>query len=161
MKKLLIYTYIIWGVTIMSSCSATKNPGLSNMVAIMQVDEPIPGVCNNSRVIAILPFSGNGQVEAQGPMTDEEIEEQLNASVNFLQNKPDYNDKGMVNLIINCEGEMVRCQIDNKTKSPELDEQIVSVFAKLKKWKAGTVNGEPVDTSVLYSFKIENGKIVL
>ena len=131
------------------------------MVATMQVNEPIPGVCDNSRIIAILPIPGNGQVKAQSPMTSQEIEEQLNANVSFLKDKPDYNDKGMVNLIINCNGEMVRCEIDNKTKSPELDKQIVAVFATLKQWKAGTINGKPVDTSVLYSFKIVNGKLSL
>lgn len=127
----------------------------------MQVDEPIPGVCNNSRVVVMLPFPGNGQIKAQAPITDQEIEEQLNTNVSFLNDKPDYTDEGMVNLIINCEGEMVRCQIDNKTKNPDLDNQIVAVFAKLKKWEAGTINGDPVDNCVLYSFKIENGKISL
>lgn len=131
------------------------------MVATMQVNEPIPGVCDNSRIIAILPFPGNGQVKAQAPMTNQEIVEQLNANVGFLQDKPDYNDKGMVNLIINCNGEMVRCEMDNKTKSPELDKQIAAVFARLKQWKAGTINGKPVDSVVLYSFKIENGKLSL
>ena len=67
----------------------------------------------------------------------------------------------MVGLIVNCKGELVQCAIDNKTKSSELDAQIVAVFAKLQKWTAGKVNNVPVDTSVLYSFTIENGKIVL
>ena len=161
MNKILIYTFVIVGFAMMSACSTTKKSNLGNMVATMQVNEPIPGVCNNSKIIVILPFPGNGQVEAQAPLTDQEIEEQLNTHVDFLQDKPDYNDKGMVNLIINCNGEMVRCEIDNKTKDPELDKQIVAVFATLKKWKAGTINGEFVDTSVLYSFTIENGKISL
>ncbi len=161
MKKILIYSFVVFGFAIITSCSSTKSSSTSNMVATMQVKEAIPGVCNNSRIIAILPFPGNGQVKAQPPLTDKEIEEQLNSYVSFLNEKPDYNDKGMVNLIINCKGEMVQCKIDNKTKNPELDEQIVAVFAKLKKWKPGTINGEAVDTSVLYSFKIENGKISL
>ncbi|MFD0975441.1 hypothetical protein [Salinimicrobium gaetbulicola] len=161
MKKILTFTLIVFGLAIMSSCSSTKNTGMNNIIATMQVEEPIPGVCNNSRVIAILPFLQNGQVEAQAPLTDQEIEEQLNSNVHFLQDKPDYNDKGMVNLIINCKGQMVRCEIDNKTKSTELDQQLVAVFAKLEKWKAGSINGESVDTSVLYSFTIENGKIHL
>lgn len=161
MKKIPVFTLIVVGFALISSCSSTRNLGMSNMVATMQVDEPIPGVCNNSKVIAILSFPGNGQVKAQAPLTDQEIEEQLNSIVSFIKDKPDYNDKGMVNLIINCKGEMVRCEIDNKTKYPELDEQIVTVFAQLKVWKPGTINGEPVDTSVLYSFNIENGKISL
>lgn len=161
MKKRSIFSFMVLGFAIISSCSTTKNTGVSNMVATMQVTEPIPGVCNNSRVIAILPFPGNGQIKAQAPLTNQEIEEQLNSNVNFFHDKSDYNDKGMVNLIVNCKGQMVRCKIDNKTKSPTLDEQIVAVFSILEKWKPGTINGESVDTSVLYSFKIENGIISL
>jgi hypothetical protein len=143
------------------ACSTTKNSSLGNMLAIMQVDEPIPGVCDNSKVIAILPFPGNGQVKAQAPLSDEEITKKLNEEVDFLKDKPDYKDKGMVNLIINCEGKMVRCQIDNKTQSPELDQQIVKVFSKMTEWKAGSVNGKTVDTSVLYNFEIVDGEISL
>jgi hypothetical protein len=161
MKKISIFTFIVFVFAIISSCSSTKNSGMNNMLAIMQVDEPIPGVCDNSRVIAILPIPGNGQIKAQAPLTDQEIEKQLNSNLSFLRDKPDYKDKGMVNLIINCKGQMVRCEIDNKTKNPELDKQIVAVFSKLEKWEAGTINGEFVDTSVLYSFTIENGIISL
>jgi len=131
------------------------------MVATMQVDEPISGVCNNSNVIAILPIPGNGQIKAKAPLTNEEVTKRLNAEVDFLNDKSDYNDEGMVNLIINCEGKMVRCQIDNKTQNPELDQQIVEVFSKMVDWKAGTVNGKRVDTSVLYRFEIKNGIISL
>lgn len=127
----------------------------------MQVDEPIPGVCDNSRVYAILPIKGNGQVDAKPQLTEPEIEAKLNEEVAFLKQNTGYKDKGMVGLIINCKGEMVRCQIDNKTKSPELDDQIVAVFATLQNWKAGSINGQAVDTSVLYSFEIKDGKITL
>jgi hypothetical protein len=67
----------------------------------------------------------------------------------------------MVNLIVNCKGELVRCVIDNKTKNPELDSQIVAVFSELKVWTAGKINNNSVDTSLLYSFVIKNGKITL
>ena len=86
---------------------------------------------------------------------------ELNEKVPFLKDKPDYEDSGMVGLIINCKGELVKCDIDNKTKSPELDAQIVAVFATMKTWTAGTINKVSVDTSELYSFTIKNGKIVL
>lgn len=161
MKKTMILFAIILGIAIINSCSTTRTGGMNNMIATMQVDEPIPGVCDNSKVIAILPFPGNGQIKAKAPMTNEEIEEKLNTNVSFLKDKSNYTDKGMVGLIINCEGKMVQCKIDNKTKDPELDKQIVSVFSELKIWQPGTINGNSVDTSVLYSFKIENGKIIL
>ncbi len=148
-------------MVIISSCATTNNSSVKNMVARMEVKEPIKGVCDNANVIAILPFPGNGQVKAKAPKTDEEITLQLNSQVSFLKDKSDYEDKGMVNLIINCKGELVRCTISNKTKSPELDSQIVAVFAEMKKWTAGKINNINVDTVVLYSFTIKNGKIIV
>lgn len=156
MKKIFISAIAL---SILFSCSTTKNSSMTNMIATMQVNEPIPGVCDNSKVIAILPVPGNGQIKAQAPLSDEELTTMLNEEVDFLKGKKDYKDKGMVNLIINCKGKMVRCQIDNKTQSPELDQQIVDVFSKMVDWKAGTLNGKPVDTSVLYSFEIKKGII--
>ena len=158
MKKLFISTIAL---SFLFSCSSTKNISMGNMIATMQVDKPLLGVCDNSKVIAILPFPANGQIKAQAPLTDEEITKKLNDEVDFLKNKTDYNDKGMVNLIVNCEGKMVRYQIDNKTQSPELDQQIVNVFSQMIDWKAGTIHGKFVDTSVLYSFEIKNGVISL
>lgn len=145
----------------LQACSTSKNSSMKNMMAVMQVDEPIPGVCDNSQVIVILPFPGNGQVKAAAPFTDEEITKKLNEEVPFLEGKSGYNDKGMVGLIVNCKGKMVQCEIDNKTKSTELDQQIVAVFAQMVDWKAGTYHGKPVDTSVLYSFEIKDGVISL
>ncbi len=160
-KKLITICFGLTAIGIISSCATSSNSSIYNMVARMEVKEPIEGVCDNSNVIAILPIPGNGQVKAQAPKTNEEITLELNSKVNFLKDKPDYEDTGMVNLIINCNGELVRCEMDNKTKSPELDSQIVAVFAEMKTWIAGKINNNSVDTSVLYSFTIKNGKIIL
>ena len=154
------------GIVLISSCStsrksSTNQSNAMNMVARMEVKEPIEGVCDNANVIAILPFPGNSQVSAKPPKTKEQISEELNTKVIFLKDKTDYGDKGMVHLIVNCKGDLVRCEIDNKTKSPELDSQIVAVFAEMKQWTAGMVNNKSVDTSVLYSFTIKNGKITV
>lgn len=158
LKSILMSLLIIGFI---SSCGTSKTGSMNNFVARMQVDEPIDGVCDNSNVLAILPLDNNGQVEAQPPKTEEELTKDLNSKVSFLKDKPDYEDEGMVSLIINCKGEMVRCEIDNETKSPELDSQIVAVFSELKKWTAGKLHDKSVDTIVLYSFKIKNGKIDL
>jgi DNA-binding protein YbaB len=158
MKRTLLSTLAF---TSLLACSTSKNSSMKNMVATMEVKEPIPGVCNNANVMVILPFPGNGQVKAQAPLSKAELAEKLNTEVDFLHDKPTYTDKGMVSLIVNCKGKMVRCQIDNKTQHPELDAQIVAVFATMKDWEAGTINGQRVDTSILYSFKIEAGKISL
>lgn len=160
-NKLSAIYFALLCTAIMASCGAPKQTSFGNFVAKMEVKEPITGVCDNDNVIFMLPLSGNGQVAAKSPKTDAEIEADLNAKVLFLKDKTTYEDKGMVGLIINCKGEMVQCQIDNKTKSTELDSQIVAVFAELKTWTAGNINGKPYDTSVLYSFTIKDGKISL
>jgi hypothetical protein len=160
-NKLVKICISLLAIGIINSCASSENSSMYNMVARMEVKEPIPGVCDNANVIAILPFPGNGQMKARAPKTNEEITQELNSKVSFLKDKPDYEDKGMVHLIINCKGELVKCETDNKTKSPELDSQIVAVFAELKMWTAGKINHHSVDTSVLYSFTIKNGKIIL
>jgi len=146
---------------LVSSCATTPKKTTNNLIARMQVKEPIEGVCDNANVIVIMTFMNKDEVEAKAPKTDAELTLQLNSQVTFLKDKPDYEDKGMVNLIVNCKGELVRCQIDNKTKSPELDSQIVAVFAEMKKWTPGKVNNVSVDTAILYSFTIKNGKITV
>lgn len=147
-------------IALLSSCASKKSSSsLNNMVARMQVKEPIPGVCDNNNVFAILPIKGNGQVKAVPPKTKEEITAELNAKVTFLKDKADYEDKGMVRLIINCKGDMVLCTTSNKTKSPDLDSQVLAVFAELKKWIPGKIGNVNVDTVELYSFTVKNGKI--
>jgi hypothetical protein len=146
---------------ILSACGTSKNSSANNMVARMQINEPIKGLCDSKNVIVVLPFPGNGQVKAQAPKSEEEITEELNAKVVFLKDKPTYEDKGMLGLIINCKGQLVKCEMDNKTKNADLDRQIVAVFANLKQWKAGKINNTPVDTAELFSFTIKNGKITI
>jgi hypothetical protein len=95
------------------------------------------------------------------PISKQEIEAKLNAELKFLSENPTYTDNGMIGLIVNCKGELVQCKMDNKTKSAELDKQIETVFNSLGEWKAGKLDGKFVDTSNLFSFTIEKGKIKL
>jgi hypothetical protein len=124
----------------------------------MEVKEPIPGLCNDKQVYALFP-SFKGQVEAVSPLTKEQILERLNNEVQYLKDNEKYDDKGMIGLVINCKGVVVKCEMDNKTKTPELDKQIEAVFNSLGEWKAGKLNGKNVDTSRLFSFKIKNGEM--
>lgn len=132
----------------------------AQFVARMEVKEPIPGLCNDKEVYALLP-SFKGQKEAVCPLSKEAIEERLNSEVQFLKDHSGYEDKGMMGLVINCKGDVVRCKMDNKTKSPELDQQIEAVFNSLGEWKAGKLNNRNVDTSKLFSFNIGKGKLAL
>jgi len=160
MKKQLLSTICICFLALgINSCASKKNSTLLNMVARMEVKEPIKDLCDQNNVYVILPMSGNGQVKAIAPKSNAEITKELNAKVDFLKDKPDYEDKGSVNLIVNCKGKLVQCKISNKTKSPELDSQIEAVFAELTNWTPGSMHQKPVDTANLTSFTIKDGKI--
>lgn len=129
----------------------------AQFVAKMEITEDIPGICDKNEVYSLFP-SFSGQVEAKCPVTKEEILRRLNSEVQFAKDNPKYDDKGMIGLIINCKGEVVQCKMDNKTKNAELDKQIEAVFNSLGTWTAGTLNGNAVDSSRLFSFKIKNGQ---
>ena len=130
------------------------------MVAKVEIKEKIDGICDVKNVYSLFPMFGD-QKEAICSVPDSIIEERLNKEVEFLKDKPKYNDKGMVSIIINCKGEVVQCKIDNETKSPILDEQVVNVFKTLTSWKPGKLNDKDVDSMRLWSFELKKGKIKL
>ena len=132
----------------------------AQLVAKVEIKEPIPGLCNEKAVYSLFPMFGD-QVIAACPVSNEEILSRLDTAVTFLKDNPKYKDKGMVSVMINCKGEVVKCEMDNKTKDATLDSQIVAVFASLGSWKAGLLNGKPVDSVRLFSFEIKKGKITL
>ena len=91
----------------------------AQFVAKMQLKEPIKGLCSND-VYTLLP-SFKGQKEPICPVSVEDITKRLNQEVTYLKDSSNYEDKGMVDIIINCKGEVVKCEIDNKTRNPILD----------------------------------------
>lgn len=132
----------------------------SQLVARAEIKEKIDGICDIKNVYTLFPMFGD-QVEAVCSVADSTVERRLNEEVAFLKDKPKYSDKGMVSIIINCKGEVVQCKIDNETKSPELDQQVVDIFKTLTSWKAGKLNGKEVDSLRLWSFEVKKGKISL
>jgi len=144
----------------LSLCLLLTTLSLSaQFVAKMEIKEPIKGLCSEKDVYALFPMGD--QKEAVCPVTEAEISRRLDSAVVFLKENPDFKDKGMVSVIINCKGEVVKCEMDNKTKDPELDKQIVAVFAVLGQWKAGKIGKKEVDSVKLFSFEIKKGKIRL
>ena len=132
----------------------------AQFVAKVEVKEHIEGICNEKEVYSLFPMFGD-QKEALCPVTKNEISRRLDSAVTFLTENPKHNDKGMVGIWINCKGEVVKCEMDNKTKDATLDSQIVAVFNTLGKWQAGLLNGKPVDSLKLFSFEIKKGKLSL
>ena len=150
MKKILVATALL-----LAGYGAT-----AQFVAKLEVTEEVKGICDKHDVYTLLPMF-KGQVEAACPVSKEGLEYRLNSGVPFLADNPKYKDEGMIGLYINCKGQVVKCKMDNKTKNPELNQQIETVFSNLGEWKAGTLNGHKVDSYKLFSFKIKKGKLVI
>jgi hypothetical protein len=131
------------------------------MLARVEIKEPIEGICDTKNVYVMFSMLDKAQVDAVCSIPDSTIENRLNSEVEFIKDKPNYKDKGMVDVIINCKGEVVQCKTDNKSKSPILDEQILSVFKTLTTWKAAKLNDKDVDSMKIFSFEVKGGKIIL
>lgn len=132
----------------------------SQFVARAEIKEKIDGICDIKNVYSLFPMFGD-QKQAICSVADSTIETTLNEEVAFLKDNPEHNDKGMVSIIINWKGEVVQCKIDNESKSPVLDEQILKVFKSLTSFTAGKLNGKKVDSIRLWSYEVKNGKIKL
>jgi DNA-binding protein YbaB len=151
MKRLIV---VIFSILTYQAASA-------QFVARMQPKDTdtLTGVCDRNNIITVLSMFKEQQ-EAVCSVSEKEIEKRLNSEVIYLKGHLD-DDKGIVGIVINCQGEVIQCKIDNKTKSEELDRQILAVFITLTNWKPAKLNSKKVDSMRLFGFDIEKGKIVL
>ena len=134
----------------------------AQFVARMEVKDKdtLNGVCDRRDIYTMFPMFKE-QEEAVCSVSNKEIGKRLNDEVSYLKENTVKEDKGIVSIIINCKGEVIRCATDNKTKSEELDKQILAVFLTLKEWKPAKLNGKKVDSLRLFGFDIADGKIGL
>jgi hypothetical protein len=131
----------------------------AQFIATVEMKEPVEGICNNTKVYAL--FKGfQGQIPPKCSLTNEEIQKLLN-EVPFLKANPKFKGKGMAGVYINCKGEAIGWEIDNKSKSEELDKQLLEVFKTLTSWTQGKLNGMSVDARELISYTIKKGVLTL
>jgi len=129
----------------------------------MKVNDNVKGLCDKSKVYSLYmmkQFPGSNATEGQYPMNDIELLKLLNEKVTFLKENPKYKGKFSVRVIINCKGELVSCDFESKTKSDDLNNQILGIFKSLDGWGAGTFNGELVDSTKPFYLKIKAGEII-
>ncbi len=129
----------------------------AQIVATLKLDKPVEGICHHDSIFALLPMM-EGQTVAVSPVSKDELLSKLN-ELTFLKNNPKHKGKGNIFLIINCKGEVVQYEVNGKTKSEELNAQIIALMKSLGKWKPGVLYGKNVDSAVIYSFKIKKGII--
>jgi hypothetical protein len=153
MKKLLLVSIL----SLLYNLSSAQQ-----MAMTMEVKGDVTGLCDQSKVYTLYMmkyFSGNSAIEGNYPLSNEQLTSKLNEEISFLKKKPKHKDKFGVRIIVNCKGEVVSIEFENKTKSKELDEEILKIFRSLEGWTAGRFNGELVDSTKPYYFKIKAGEI--
>ena len=88
----------------------------SQFVARVDLKEDIEGICDIKNVYTLLSMFKD-QKEAVCTVKDPEIEKMLNDSVLYIKDKPDYKDKGIVSIIINCKGKWCNARLIIKQKT--------------------------------------------
>ncbi len=132
----------------------------AQLVATVKMKKNIEGICNHDAVYSL--YKGfEGQIEPECSISKEQMEAILNEKLLFLKTNPKFKSEGMVGVFINCEGVALEWDVSVKSKSVELDQQILEVFKTFEEWTAGKFNSKPVDTRELISYKIKQGKIKL
>jgi hypothetical protein len=119
--------------------------------------DSIKGLCDPKQVY--IDFILPNCAPAQFSLSDRKIEKRLNAEIPFFKDNAKVRDTGIVALLINCKGEIVKCEMDIKTKSILLDRQIMEVFNSLGPCTPAKNKGKNVDSVRYWNFIIKNGRI--
>ncbi len=133
----------------------------AQMVAIMEVKEPIEGVCNQKGVYVILPIGSKKQVKAKSKLSEQEMEARFNA-LPYWKEHPEFEKKITFNLVINCKGQQVRQSFnndENKTEDEALNQQLLEIVAGFKEWEPARIKKKKVDSSLFISIEVKNGKV--
>lgn len=145
------------GFLLITVLSVTGN---TQILAQVRMKYSVEGICDQDEVYAL--YNGfEGQVAPKCTLSKAQMQKMLNEKLDFLRENPKFSSKGMVGVFINCEGKAVQWDIAVKTKSSELDQQILTVFESFSEWFAGKLDGKAVDARVLFSYEIKKGVIKL
>lgn len=122
----------------------------------------VPGMCIPSKKVLEL-YNGNpDEIEPKCSMDKEELIANLNDDLKFLKDHPDFKGRGMVSVIINCEGKVIGWAEAVKSKNSELNDEILSYLIQQDfEWKAGQYKEEPIDSVFSFSYQIIRGKLRL
>ncbi len=132
----------------------------AQIVAREEMTVKVEGICNDKQVY-VLFSSFNDQTQAKCSLTNDEIKALMNEKLEYLKKNPGFKGKGTVAVYINCKGDPLLWEISSKTKSAELDEQILSFFKTLRTWTPGQLQGKNVDSRVFISYRIKKGVLAV
>ena len=125
------YTLLLATALLASAASA-------QFVAIMEVKEPVPGICDDKHVYALFP-GFKGQRPATWVITKEQVQERLNADVAWLKDNPKFKltKHESVSVMVNCKGVVVKVELDSKSEA--FNEEVEAVFNSLGACEVGTL----------------------
>ncbi len=122
----------------------------------------VPGMCFPAKQV-IEPYNGNpDEVEPVCSVTKEELIELLNNDLQFLKNNPEFKGRGMISVVINCEGKVISWAEVVKSRNKELNEEILAFLVKQDfDWEPGKYKEETIDSVYSFSYQIIRGKLRL
>lgn len=129
-------------------------------IATTEIKENNENICKPEKVYTVIPTLADEYAPGQ-PLKRKKMEAQMNKEMESLQSMPDTAVKGMLTLVINCRGEVAQAYTDLKDEFPELDKEITAQIMSMGNWKPGVFKKKKVDTMLLVSFTVKDGKIEL
>ena len=159
LKPILAFTFLSIVFTGCTSTKSTTSLNDLNMVATMQIDEDIDGLCDKENVLVLMSFLDAKQIEAKCLISEKTMSLLFEDESDFLRNNPDYNGEGTLSLIINCNGELIKVSVSSKSKNEELDNEVIAFVKEKTTWEVGTYHDKAVDSSQFLSYNVEQGKL--
>lgn len=122
----------------------------------------IPGMCIPSKQVLELYGGNPDEVEPKCMLDKEELSIRLNADLSFLKTHPEFKGRGMISIVINCEGKVIGWSEVVKSKNGELNDEILAYLMKQDlEWEAGKYKEEKIDSVYSFSYQIVRGKLRL
>ncbi len=128
----------------------------------VQLKKVVPEMCVPSKQVFEL-YNGNpDEIEPKCSITKEELIELLNSDLEFLKNNPEFKGRGMISVIINCDGKVIGWAEVVKSRNDELNKEILAYLVlKNFEWEAGQYKEEHIDSVYSFSYQIVRGKLRL
>ncbi|WP_300666282.1 protein S100 [Fluviicola sp.] len=121
----------------------------------------IEGMCVPAKDVFELYNGNEGELEPKCSVSKEELIEMLNKELSFLKNNPDFKGRGMVSVLINCEGRAVGWG-EVVVKNKELNEEILTFLIKQNfEWEPGYFKDKAIDSLFSFSYQVVRGVLRL